>query len=132
MKRTDRMKRAARGVMWRRLACVTSLGLSACAQPPLGLPDASVIGFDGQHAVPPDCAALTRPSTSIDAGFERKSMQWGCATFTNLANQIANPRDLVAPQPLAPAGADVAASAVDRYETGKITPLDQTTTRNSK
>ncbi len=110
-------------------ACAIAFGLGACAQPPIGLPDESVIGFDGKNAIPPDCTALSRPSTSLDDD-GRKSMEWGCATFTNLANQIANPRDLVAPQPLAPADGAVAASAMQRYETDKVTPLDKTTSRS--
>lgn len=110
--------------------CLSLVG--ACAQPPIGLPDESVIGFDGKSAVPPNCDALSRPSTVIDAGFERPSMAWGCATFTNLANQIANPRDLVEPHALAPADAAIAASAVRRYETGNVIPLDKSTTKTAQ
>jgi type IV pilus biogenesis protein CpaD/CtpE len=59
-------------------------------------------------------------------------MQWGCATYTNLAAQLAHPEDIVKPQTLGPADAAVAASAVRRYELGRVIPLDATTSRDSK
>jgi pilus assembly protein CpaD len=115
-------------------ACTLGLPLAGCfIKPPLNMPDARVVGFDGQAAVAPDCEQLTRASLLFDAGIRRPSMQWGCATYTNLAAQVANPQDLVKPQTLGPADAAVAASAVHRYETGQVIPLDTTTTtRNSK
>jgi pilus assembly protein CpaD len=59
-------------------------------------------------------------------------MQWGCATYTNLAAQVANPKDLVAPGKLAPADGALAAGAMQRYETGHVIPLDTGTSRDSK
>jgi type IV pilus biogenesis protein CpaD/CtpE len=90
-----------------------------------------VIGYDGTGAVPPDCATLSRPAILTDAGKHRPSMQWGCATYTNLAAQLAHPADIVAPQPLGPADGATAASAMRRYETGHVTPLDKSSTRDS-
>jgi len=113
--------------------CATAvLLLGGCLKPPIGMPDASVIGYDGHRAVPPDCARLAAPSLLTDGGIPRPSVAWGCATYTNLAAQVANPRDLVSPGRLGPADAAVAASAVQRYETGHVIPLDQSTTRNAK
>jgi pilus assembly protein CpaD len=114
------------------LACAATTCVSGCFKPPRDMPDQSVIGFDGKNAVPPDCTELARGSVLTDAGWHRPSMQWGCATYTNLAAQVANPKDLVAPRKLAPADAAVAASAVRRYETGHVIPLDTTTSRDSK
>jgi pilus assembly protein CpaD len=114
------------------LVCTTAVALGGCFKPPRNMPDESVIGFDGKNAVPPDCTELARDSVLTDAGLHRPSMQWGCATYTNLAAQIANPKDLVAPRKLAPADAAVAASAVHRYETGHVIPLDAGTSRDSK
>ncbi|HEY2022315.1 CpaD family pilus assembly lipoprotein [Paraburkholderia sp.] len=114
------------------LACAAAASISGCFQPPRGMPDASTIGFDGQSAVPPDCASLKRPSLLTDAGRRRPSMEWGCATYTNLAAQVANPQDLVQPQSLGAADAPVAASAVHRYETGHVVPLDTGTSRDAK
>ncbi|WP_244816345.1 CpaD family pilus assembly lipoprotein [Caballeronia sp. Lep1P3] len=107
-------------------------GASGCFKPPRGMPNETVIGYDGKNAVPPDCHALSRPSLLTDAGWRRPSMQWGCATYTNLAAQVADPRDIVSPQAIGPADAAVAASAVRRYETGHVIPLDQTSSRSAK
>ena len=114
------------------LAGVFAVAASGCFKPPRNMPNESVIGFDGASAVPPDCESLSRPSLLTDAGIRRPSMQWGCATYTNLAAQLARPEDAVHPRTLAPADAAVAAGAVRRYETGKIIPLDKTTSRDSK
>ncbi|CAG9202873.1 Lipoprotein [Paraburkholderia sabiae] len=104
--------------------------LSGCMpKPSLGLPDASVLSYDGKQIVPPDCDALERHSLVREAGIQRRpDIAFGCATYTNLAAQIARPADLVSPLPLGPADAAVAASAVRRYETGTITPIDTQST----
>ncbi|KMZ12889.1 hypothetical protein BHUM_00856c [Candidatus Burkholderia humilis] len=109
------------------LAC----GLTGCFQPPRNMPNESVIGFDGANAIAPDCDALSRPSILTDAGKHRPSMQWGCATYSNLVAQLARPRDLVEPQPLGPADG-AAAAAMGRYETGHIIPLDTSSSRDTK
>jgi type IV pilus biogenesis protein CpaD/CtpE len=96
------------------------------------MPNESVIGYDGHAVVPPDCANLSRPSLLTDAGLRRPSMEWGCATYTNLAAQLAHPEDAVKPQTLGPADAAVAASAVRRYQSGRVIQLDTTTSRDSK
>ncbi|RDK01011.1 CpaD family pilus assembly lipoprotein [Paraburkholderia lacunae] len=114
------------------LVCATAAGVSGCFKPPRTMPDASVIQFDGHLALPPDCASLARPSLLTDAGWKRPEMAWGCATYTNLAAQIAHPQDIVTPEALGPADAAVAASAVRRYQTEHVTPLDKTTTRDSR
>ncbi|MGF6902252.1 pilus assembly protein CpaD [Paraburkholderia sp. GAS348] len=114
------------------LVCSVTAGVSGCFRAPRSMPDASVIRFDGQLAVPPDCASLARPSILTDAGWKRPDMAWGCATYTNLAAQLAYPQDIVKPESLGPADAAVAASAVHRYQTEHVTPLDKTTTRDSR
>ena len=114
------------------LACAVGAGLSGCFKPPRDMPDASIIQYDGHKVVPPDCASLARPSVLTDAGWHRPDMEWGCATYTNLAAQIANPQDVVAPHAVGRAEAAVAASAVRRYETGQQIPLDVSTIRDTK
>jgi pilus assembly protein CpaD len=114
------------------LACAVAASVSGCFKPPRNMPDPSTIGFDGRSTLPPDCASLARPSVLTDAGWHRPSMEWGCATYTNLAAQVAHPQDLVKPEPLGPADAAIAASAVRRYETGHVIPLDTATSRDSK
>jgi pilus assembly protein CpaD len=121
----------ARGFL---LVCssVATLALGGCLQPPRGMPDPSVIGYDGHDILPPDCKSLKRPSLLLDGGVPQPSVAWGCATYTNLAAQVADPQDLVAPHAVGPADAAVAASAVRRYESGHVTPLDQNTTLESQ
>ncbi len=114
------------------LACAIGVGLSGCFKPPRDMPDASILKYDGHSVVPPDCASLSRPSVLTDAGWHRPSMEWGCATYTNLAAQIANPQDVVAPRAPGPADAAVAASAVHRYETGQLIPFNTVTTHDTK
>ncbi|QSN63004.1 CpaD family pilus assembly lipoprotein [Caballeronia sp. M1242] len=113
-------------------ACAFAVPLAGCIKPPASMPDARVIGYDGHNAVPPDCEQLQRASLLTDAGVRRPAMQWGCATYTNLAAQLARPEDAVHPQTLGPADAAVAASAVNRYENGRVIPLDTATSRSSK
>lgn len=130
MPTTSVLKRVPRCI-WAAIA-FTAFGavLTGCMpKPSLGMPDASTLSYDGRQIVPPDCAALERSSLVHEAGIERRpDIAFGCATYTNLAAQIARPADLVAPLPLGPADAAIAASAVRRYETGKITPIDTSTT----
>ncbi|QQK00816.1 hypothetical protein JG536_21380 [Burkholderia ambifaria] len=110
--------------------------LAGClsAPPPINLPDARAIGFDGVRAVPPDCAALMQPSHLVDAGFGRPGVPFGCATYTNLATMLARPEDLVAPVPYGGADAQVAADAVRRYVEDRVkqpTPGKTLTTTGS-
>jgi pilus assembly protein CpaD len=113
------------------LVCTVVAGITGCVEPPRTMPDQSVIQFDGNLALPPDCASLARPSVLTDAGWRRPQMEWGCATYTNLAAQLAHPGDIVKPESLGPTDAAVAASAVHRYQTGHVTPLDPSTSRDS-
>ncbi|KAG8155445.1 CpaD family pilus assembly lipoprotein [Burkholderia catarinensis] len=112
------------------VAALLSLSLAGClsAPPPVSLPDARAIGFDGAHAVPPDCATLMQPSHLVDAGFGRPGVPFGCATYTNLAAMLARPEDLVAPVPYGGANAEAAAGAVRRYVEDRVKqPLPGTT-----
>lgn len=115
------------------VASVTAmLGIGGCFPAPRTMPDASFIRGDANGAYPPDCERLKRKSLLTDAGLMRPSMEWGCATYSNLAAQVANPKDLFDPEPLGPTDANVAASAVRRYRTDKVTPLDTATTRSQQ
>ena len=109
------------------LAGAASVGLTSCMSAPLGMPDASVIGYvpgeNGGHAVPPSCEALSQEAPMRDAGMQRPSVAFGCATYSNLAAMVARPADFVSPRPYAGADAPLAASAVRRYEEGHAIPL---------
>jgi pilus assembly protein CpaD len=109
---------------------VTLLG--GCFQPPFDMPDASVIRYDGEQALPPDCAKLAVPSGLTDAGERLPAVAWGCATYTNLAAQVAYPLDVAQPAPVGPADGAVAASAMRRYEENKVEQLDKESSRDAK
>ncbi|WP_414449228.1 CpaD family pilus assembly lipoprotein [Burkholderia sp. 22PA0099] len=113
-------------------AAAIAAALTGCvADPTPGMVDASTIqvGPDGTPSV--DCRSLAQPSVLTWGGERRPSMQWGCATYSNLAAQVANPQDLVAPATLGPADAAVAASAVRRYETDNVKALGGSSTSSS-
>jgi len=109
------------------LTLTVALLLAGCmsAHQPLGMPDSSVLSYDGTRAVPPNCEELNAPSTLLDAGFQRPSVAFGCATYTNLGAMLARPADLVAPLPAGRPSAAIAASAVRRYNEGIVTPLNK-------
>lgn len=71
-------------------------------------------------AVPPDCTSLLYPSQYDSWNDRRPAIAFGCATMTNLAGQVANPLDLVAPAQYPGQHADTADSAVTRYREGKV------------
>ncbi|CAJ3123026.1 CpaD family pilus assembly lipoprotein [Burkholderia pseudomallei] len=127
-------RRASRAVA----ACAALAALAALAgcmsgHPPYGMPDASTIGYDARTGLAraPDCAALEQRSQMIDAGRARPGVSFGCATYGNLAAMLARPADLVAPLPYAGADAALGASAVRRYDEGRATPLNPTSTTTS-
>ncbi|HEX7684452.1 MAG TPA: CpaD family pilus assembly lipoprotein [Trinickia sp.] len=106
--------------------------LTGClsSTPSLGLPDVTVIRVEDGRAAPPDCARLTATRNFRDAGARRPAVSLGCATYTNLAAMLVRPADLTQPVPFGGADADVAASAVRRYETDKVAPLPAANTSN--
>ncbi|PLZ03499.1 hypothetical protein CY652_06110 [Burkholderia sp. WAC0059] len=113
------------------------LGLSGCLSqdPPLNLPDARVISFDGNAAVPPDCTQIAEPSHLGDPDrLPHPTIPFGCATYANLAAELARPEDAVSPKPYAgerAADAALGASAVRALENGKVTPLTSGNTMSS-
>lgn len=116
------------------LASVLALILSACAFPDRDyslIPDANTIQVrldDGRWvAVPPECTSLHQDT--LRGPFDDRSwVAFGCATYTNLANSVAKPRDLVAPASYAGQQPDAAAAAVTRYRENKITPIKESKT----
>ena len=113
-----------------------SIAVAACTllggcftKPSIGMPDAATLSYDGHSVIGPDCDELERKSLVTNTGFRRPSIAFGCATYSNLAAQIARPADIVSPQPMGPADGAVAAAAVRRYQLNQVTPLDETSTR---
>lgn len=126
---TLRTARLAPGLMVMSLATACTFPREA---PPLQA-DISSIGMvqnaQGEwQALPPDCTALSEVSVLADWNTPRHSMAFGCATYTNLARQIAQPADLVQPQPYAGTDARRAGDAVQRYLDGRVTPLSERNT----
>lgn len=130
------MKRHSTHMLAWRLAAVGALmALSACAFPKRDynfMPDESIIKVqaDAQGrliAVPPHCGPLfpEKRQAPLDS---RPQAAFGCATYTNLANTIADPADLIAPRPYANQDAEDAAGAVQRYHQNRVTPLRETGT----
>lgn len=108
--------------------------LAACAFPRKDfapMPDPSVIRLQQQdgvlQALPPDCERLRQPSQYNTMTDLRMDIAFGCATYTNLSQQ-ARPEDLARPRSYGGQSAETAATAVERYRTGNVTPLMQTST----
>ncbi|MGN6087030.1 CpaD family pilus assembly lipoprotein [Trinickia sp.] len=108
------------------------LGGCMSTPPRLGLPDASIIRLRDGRALPPDCAPLVEHSDFLDAGAARPDVAFGCATYTNLAAMLVRGSDLTDPVPFGGPDADVAADAVRRYETGKVMPLQSSSTSSAE
>lgn len=73
----------------------------------------------------PDCASLVTRSEEWSA-WARPRMSFGCATYTNLSQMVADPADLAVPRNFGGADATTSTSAIERYRTDKVTPLRQT------
>lgn len=84
----------------------------------------------GFRAVPPECEPLLQPSQLNKASDIRLSIAFGCATYTNLAEQLARPQDLTHPRPYAGQSADTAGAAVQRYRENQVIPLKGTQSTN--
>lgn len=67
----------------------------------------------------PDCADLVTPNIALDAA-RRPSISLGCATYANLAAQVADPADLVQPRDFGGADGAATAAAVNRYQGDKV------------
>ena len=75
---------------------------------------------------------LVEHSDFLDAGAARPDVAFGCATYTNLAAMLVRGSDLTDPVPFGGPDADVAADAVRRYETGKVMPLQSSSTSSAE
>lgn len=127
---------------WHRLVTVgllvgVCLTVSACAFPRKdfsGVPDPSVITVNqvgpGLQAVKPDCSKLLQPSQYNKPDDLRMSIAFGCATYTNLAEQLARPEDLATPKAYRGQSPDTAGAAITRYRNNEVTPLRETRSTN--
>lgn len=78
-----------------------------------------LVGFDVVRAAVPRCGTswTNLGRTGANAGYAN----FGCAVNANLAAQIADPRDIVAPRAIAPSSAARRALVFDRYRSGTPT-----------
>jgi hypothetical protein len=109
---------------------VLVLTLAGCTFPRKdlsGVPGPDVIKVtqddSGFSALGPDCKPLLQPSQLNKAGDLRQSIAFGCATYTNLAEQVARPQDLTHPSRFGGQSPDTAGAAVKRYRDNAVTPL---------
>lgn len=80
-------------------------------------------GFEILRARIPNCAAM---QSAMGSNFSNQpSSGFGCSVTANLAAQIANPRDIVAPAALAPADSGRGAKVYDAYRAGTTTSAPQ-------
>ena len=80
-------------------------------------------GFETVQAVVPDCAAEPR---DLSGRFSNQSSGGlGCAITANMAAQIADPRDIVAPRAMSPADSGRAAVVFQNYRAGEAASTPQ-------
>ena len=72
-------------------------------------------------SAPPSCPDWSHSNILDNAN--SNSSNYGCATASNLAHMVADPRDLVVGRSLAPAPGSAAAAAVGRYNAGEVKEL---------
>lgn len=89
--------------------------------------DTTLLAFDRFQVSQPDCQPLLRRSEMISAD-ERPAFAFGCATYGNFVNMLADPADLAAPRSYGGANADQTSGAVQRYHDNKVEKLRRTTT----
>jgi pilus assembly protein CpaD len=98
------------------------LGFEEVAPPPAGVrPNHLLLMVDRYVVTAPPCPnwsdSPATPHTNVpDSDF-------GCATLSNLALMVANPRDLLVGRTLGPADADHATGAIERYRSDRVKPL---------
>ena len=82
-----------------------------------------LVGFDTVRAAVPQCGTswTNLGRTGANAGYAN----FGCAVNANLAAQIADPRDIVAPRTMQPGSAARRAVVLDRYRAGTPTAADR-------
>jgi pilus biogenesis lipoprotein CpaD len=77
-------------------------------------------------AVAPSCPDQSEPADPL-GNQNLNSTNFGCATATALAMQVADPRDLARGRDIGAANGAHSAAAVDRYQTDQVKSIDDTT-----
>lgn len=98
------------------------IGVVPVAPPASGVgPNRVLLMADRYVVKAPSCPNWTDSSATPHTN--TPDSDFGCATQSNLALMVANPRDLVVGRTLAPADADQATGAIERYRADKVKPL---------
>lgn len=80
-----------------------------------------LVGFTGYEAVVPQCGNWNNLTATRDnAGYSN----FGCAITANMAAQIADPADIVSPNPLDPTDAQRRSTVIGKYRAGEVTAAD--------
>lgn len=87
-----------------------------------GPPGAPIlVGFTGFEAVIPQCGQWGNLTATRDnAGYSN----FGCAVTANMAAQIADPADIVTPNPLDPTDAQRRSTIIGKYRAGEVTSAE--------
>lgn len=80
-----------------------------------------LVGYVGYEAVIPRCGNWENLTATRD---NRVQSNFGCAITANMAAQIANPADIVAPREMDPADAQRRSTVLERYRAGQITAAE--------
>jgi len=80
-----------------------------------------LVGFTGFEAVVPQCGTWGNLTSSRDnAGYSN----FGCAVTANMAAQIADPADIVSPNPMDPTDAARRSTVIGKYRAGEKTSAE--------
>lgn len=82
-----------------------------------------LVGFETVRAVVPQCG--TQWGNLGRTGDNQSASNFGCAVNANLAAQIANPRDIVAPRAMTPSHAGRRSVVFDAYRKGTATSAER-------
>lgn len=83
-----------------------------------------LVGFVGYEAVVPRCGTWNNLTATRD---NVAQSNFGCAITANMAAQVADPADLVAPEPMDPADAQRRSTVLDKYRAGQVTAAETDT-----
>jgi pilus assembly protein CpaD len=99
-----------------------NIGAETVTPPSTGLSANHMLVMADRYVVtPPACPNWSdSPTTPHD---NTPNSNYGCATLSNLAEMVDNPRDLDMGRPLGPAYADPGLNAIERYRTDKVKPF---------
>jgi pilus assembly protein CpaD len=98
------------------------IGTVAVAPPAAGIaPNHVVVLADRYVVTPPTCPDWSDSPATGHANTPNSN--FGCATVSNFALMVDNPRDLMTGRALGPADAEPSIESVERYRTGQLKPL---------